>query len=64
MRWIVDENRFEDDNIHCSECGAMIEKESWTKHMFIYCYHCGKECKSPLSYRHIAPMLPKEDDNE
>lgn len=65
MRWIVNEQLFGDSDIHCSECGAKINKSDWTKHMYIYCYHCGKEAINPLNYREIVnDIYPKEEDNE
>lgn len=48
-QWIVDPLKYGDDDIHCSFCGAIIERNEWLNHRFYYCYHCGTKMKNPLS---------------
>ena len=35
-------DRFNDGDWHCSNCGAIIEKDEQTRHYWVYCYHCGR----------------------
>ena len=35
-------DRFNDGDWHCSNCGAIIEKDEQNRHYWVYCYHCGR----------------------
>ncbi len=37
-RWI---DRYNDGDWHCSECGAIVEKDEQNRHNWYRCYHCG-----------------------
>lgn len=37
-RWI---DKYNDGNWHCSECGAIVEKNEQNRHNWYRCYHCG-----------------------
>jgi len=37
-RW---EDTYNDGNWHCSECGAIVEKDEQDRHFWRRCYHCG-----------------------
>ena len=32
---------YNDGDWHCSECGAIVEKDEQTRHYWQRCYHCG-----------------------
>ena len=34
-------DQYNDKNWHCSECGAIVEKDEQINHNWYYCYHCG-----------------------
>ena len=46
-RWI---DKYNDGDRHCSECGAIVEKDEQNRHNWYRCYHCGakmdKECEN------------------
>ena len=39
-------DRFNDGDWHCSNCGAIIEKDEQKRHYWVYCYHCGRRMKN------------------
>lgn len=49
-RW---EDTYHDWDLHCSCCGAIIEKGENYKNWY-YCYHCGKEMKNPYAMGEIS----------
>lgn len=49
-RWVRDESRFGDNEIHCEKCGSIIDYDYWLKHIFWYCYHCGAKVTNALSF--------------
>ena len=44
-RW---EDTYLDGNWHCSNCGAIIEKDEQGNHNWYYCYHCGARMEGLL----------------
>lgn len=46
------EDTYGDGDLHCSCCGAIIEKGENYKNLY-YCYHCGKEMKNPYAMGEI-----------
>lgn len=34
-------------DLHCTNCGAIIEKEEINNHNWYYCYHCGYKMINP-----------------
>lgn len=36
-----------DGDLHCSHCGAIIEKDELNRHNWYYCYHCGSKMSNP-----------------
>lgn len=40
-KWIKDIERFGDNAYHCSQCGAVLEKDDLEWRNNYYCYHCG-----------------------
>lgn len=36
------QDKFNDGDWHCSNCGAIIEKDEQNRHYWVYCYHCGR----------------------
>ena len=41
-KWV---DRYEDGDWHCTECGAIVEKNEQGSHNWRYCYHCGARMK-------------------
>ena len=39
-------DKFNDGDWHCSNCGAIIEKDERARHYWVYCYHCGRRMKN------------------
>lgn len=37
-RWL---DTYNDGDWHCSECGAIVEKDEQIRHYWQRCYHCG-----------------------
>lgn len=37
-RWL---DTYNDGDWHCSECGAIVEKDEQSRHYWQRCYHCG-----------------------
>lgn len=35
------EDKYNDGDWHCSNCGAIVEKDEQGRHNWYYCYHCG-----------------------
>lgn len=40
-KWVLDQHRFGDWNVHCEKCGAILEDGEVKSHNWYYCYHCG-----------------------
>lgn len=40
-KWIKNIERFGDNAYHCSQCGAVLEKDDLEWRNNYYCYHCG-----------------------
>lgn len=38
-RW---EDRYGNGDWHCSNCGAIVEKDEQLNHNWYFCYHCGE----------------------
>lgn len=48
-RW---EDTYGDGDLHCSCCGAIIEKDESYKNWY-YCYHCGSPMENPYAMGEI-----------
>lgn len=35
------EDRYKNGDWHCTNCGAIIEKDEQINHVWNFCYHCG-----------------------
>ena len=44
-KWIKDIERFGDNAYHCSQCGAVLEKDDLEWRNNYYCYHCGSDMR-------------------
>ena len=44
-RW---EDTYKDGDWHCSNCGAIVEKDEQINHSWYYCYHCGAKMENPF----------------
>lgn len=44
-RW---EDTYKDGDWHCSNCGAIVEKDEQINHNWYCCYHCGAKMENPF----------------
>lgn len=44
-QWIKNIERFGDNTYHCSQCGAVLEKDNLEWRNNYYCYHCGADMR-------------------
>lgn len=44
-KWIKDIKKFGDNAYHCSQCGAVLEKDDLEWRNNYYCYHCGADMR-------------------
>ena len=47
-RW---EDRYNNGDWHCSNCGAVVEKDEQINHNWYFCYHCGKRMEGTKDVR-------------
>ena len=62
--WIVDEKRFGDLNVHCANCGAVLEDEEVRTRNNYFCYHCGYAMDNVFTIWDEANKIWFGDDNE
>ena len=43
-KWV---DQYNDENWHCSKCGAIVEKDEQMNHNWYFCYHCGAKMFEP-----------------
>lgn len=42
------EDQYKDGDWHCTNCGAIIEKDEQIRHNWYFCYHCGAIMRKPF----------------
>lgn len=41
-KWELNQEKYGDWNVHCDQCGAVLEDEDLKNHYWRHCYHCGE----------------------
>ena len=49
------EDKYNDGDWHCSNCGAIVEKDEQGRHNWYYCYHCGAK----MSVGNLSYWIPR-----
>lgn len=45
------QDTYNDGDMHCTNCGAIVEKDEQINHNWYYCYHCGAKMENPFMER-------------
>lgn len=44
------QDTYNDGDMHCTNCGAIVEKDEQLNHNWYYCYHCGAKMENPFMF--------------